>query len=106
MPCRRAARNRQSVGFSISLRDAVLRRSTPLASGVSGSEFSHIKIKLDKVRRKDGRRNSRIPQAALIGSAFLEQSDGQPVKDLNDLLRIGTGSYRRNAKAVDSVMRF
>jgi hypothetical protein len=36
----------------------------------------------------------------------LEMSDGQPVKDLNDLLRISGGSYRRNAKGIDGVMRF
>jgi hypothetical protein len=36
----------------------------------------------------------------------LEQSGGQPVKDLNDLLKISGGSYRRNAKGIDGVMRF
>jgi hypothetical protein len=33
-------------------------------------------------------------------------SDGQPVKDLNDLLKISGDSYRRNAKVIDDVMRF
>jgi hypothetical protein len=36
----------------------------------------------------------------------LEMSDGKPVKDLNDLLRISGNSYRRKAKLVDTVMRF
>jgi hypothetical protein len=36
----------------------------------------------------------------------LEMSDRQPVKDLNDLLKISTDSYRRNAKVIDNVMRF
>ena len=30
--------------------------------------------------------------------------EGQPITDLNDLLRISTDSYRRNAKAVDTIM--
>jgi hypothetical protein len=36
----------------------------------------------------------------------LEQSDGKPLKDLNDLLRISGDSYRTNAKVIDDVMRF
>jgi hypothetical protein len=36
----------------------------------------------------------------------LSRSDGKPVKDLNDLLKIGSDSYRRNAAAVNNVMRF
>jgi hypothetical protein len=36
----------------------------------------------------------------------LDMSDGKPVKDLNDLLSIGSDSYRKNAKLIDSVMRF
>jgi hypothetical protein len=35
-----------------------------------------------------------------------EMSDGQPVKDLNDLLRISSDSDGRNAKEIDGVMRF
>jgi hypothetical protein len=36
----------------------------------------------------------------------LEMLDGNPVKDLDDLLKIGGDSYRRNAKLIDGVMRF
>jgi hypothetical protein len=36
----------------------------------------------------------------------LEMIDGKAVKDLNDLLRISGGSYRRNAKGIDNIMRF
>ena len=36
----------------------------------------------------------------------LSRSDGEPVKDLNDLLKISTDSYRRNAKGINNVMRF
>jgi hypothetical protein len=36
----------------------------------------------------------------------LIQSDRQPVKDLNDLLRISGESYRGNAKQIEGVMRF
>jgi hypothetical protein len=36
----------------------------------------------------------------------LEMSDGQPVKDLNYLLRISGESYRGNAKLIDDVIRF
>jgi hypothetical protein len=36
----------------------------------------------------------------------LEMVDGKAVKDLNDLLKISSESYRRNAKAIDDIMRF
>jgi hypothetical protein len=36
----------------------------------------------------------------------LKMANGKPVKDLNDLLRISSNSYRRNAKLIDGVMRF
>jgi hypothetical protein len=36
----------------------------------------------------------------------LSRSDGQPVKDLNDPLKISGDSYRGSAEAVDNVMRF
>ena len=35
----------------------------------------------------------------------LIQSDGQPVKDRNDLLKISGDSYRRNAKLIDGVTK-
>jgi hypothetical protein len=58
-------------------------------------------------RRKDARRDSRIPPAALTTSSFhgLSMSDGEPVKDWNDLLKISTDSYRENAKAINGYMR-
>ena len=34
------------------------------------------------------------------------QAEGEPVKDLNDLLKISGDSYRRNAKVINEVMRF
>jgi hypothetical protein len=34
------------------------------------------------------------------------RSDGEPIKDLNDLLKISTESYRKSAKVIDKVMRF
>jgi hypothetical protein len=37
--------------------------------------------------------------------ATFNRSDGDPVKDLNDLLRISPESYRMNAKAIDNVMQ-
>lgn len=36
----------------------------------------------------------------------LVQANGEPVKDLNDLLKISNESYRSSAKVIDSVMRF
>jgi hypothetical protein len=36
----------------------------------------------------------------------LEQAGGEAVKDLNDLLKVSSESYRRNAKVIDTVMRF
>jgi len=36
----------------------------------------------------------------------LVQADGEPVKDLNDLLKISSESYRRSAKVINNVMRF
>ena len=36
----------------------------------------------------------------------LQRSDGEPVKDVNDLLRISPESYRSNSKAIDNVIRF
>ena len=36
----------------------------------------------------------------------LEMSDGKPVKDLNELLKISGDSYRGNAKLIDGVMKF
>jgi hypothetical protein len=34
------------------------------------------------------------------------QREGQPVKDLHELLKISTESHRRNAKVIGNVMRF
>jgi hypothetical protein len=39
-------------------------------------------------------------------SMIYASADGEPVKDLNDLLKIITDSYTRNAKVIDKVMRF
>jgi hypothetical protein len=39
-------------------------------------------------------------------SKGLIQSDGEPVKDLDDLLRISAESNRGSAKAIDKVMGF
>ena len=48
------------------------------------------------------------PVASRYDGGFqdLHQSDGGPVKDLNNLLKISTDSYRKNAKVADNVMRF
>jgi hypothetical protein len=35
----------------------------------------------------------------------LEMSDGEAVKDLNELLKISSDSYRRNAQRIDGVIR-
>jgi len=40
------------------------------------------------------------------GLQDLRWSDGEPVKDSNDLLKITTDSYRSNAQSIDDVMRF
>ena len=36
----------------------------------------------------------------------MAMADGKSVKDLNELLKIGRDSYRRNAKLINVVMRF
>ena len=72
-----------------------------------GSESSPIKTKLNKQQPKDGRRSSkdtaRVDRFSFQG---LSQSDGEPVNDLNDLMRIGTDSYRSSAKVINNEMRF
>jgi hypothetical protein len=43
--------------------------------------------------------------AKVFGFFGLRQSDGKPVKDLNDLLKISAESYRRSAKLIKNMMR-
>ena len=45
-----------------------------------------------------------IATVAQFSFEGLEQSNGKPVKDLNDLLKIAGDSYRRHAKVIDVVM--
>jgi hypothetical protein len=40
------------------------------------------------------------------GFESLRRSDGDPVKDLNDLLKINAESYKKSAKAIVNVMHF
>jgi hypothetical protein len=59
-------------------------------------------IKLDNQQPQDGRINPRKRASSLDCFNFhgLSMSDGEPVRDLNDLLKIRTDSYRRNARAI------
>src|SRR5271166_1853177 len=70
-------------------------------SGGSGSGSLLIRISRDKQRQTDGQSSSR-DSARVERFSFQDlcQSDGEPVKDLNDLLKISTDSYRRSAQVV------
>jgi hypothetical protein len=47
-----------------------------------------------------------VKKVGLFSFEGMRQTDGHPVKDLNDLLKISTESYRENSQAVRNVMRF
>ena len=86
------------------------RRMPSLTAGESRSAFLLIRAKLDRQQPTADRWTEQLKDAAASVDQFrfqdLLRTDGEPVKDLNDLLKISPNSYRRNTKVIDNVMRF